>query len=156
MSRRPAPKFLVTVETPVVATHDLARWVLEVASRNQLKAEFPADRIRRCVGHRWKGAQEAPWLLRTGHGNRLRGSGGCHAAPLECRQHRPADLVNVLVTPVVRPAADRADTVAARIVHDLEHPAGAGLAELLKPEMALGDLVGALRPAEVGHHHRIA
>jgi len=35
-------------------------------------------------------------------------------------------------------------------------PAGAGLAELLKPEMALGDLVGALRPAEVGHHHRIA
>ncbi len=59
----------------------------------------------------------------------LRGSGGCHA--------------------------DGADTVAARIIHDLEQPAG-GLAELLKPEMALGDLVGALRPAEVGHHHRIA
>jgi len=76
-------------------------------------------------------------LLRTGHGNRLRGSGGCHAAPLECRQHRPANLVNVLVTPVARPVANGADTVAARIVHDLEHQAGAGL-------------------AEVGHHHRIA
>src|SRR6185437_8572757 len=54
------------------------------------------------------------------------------------------------------PVADRADTFACCSLDDLEHPALAGLGQLLVVLLALEDLLGAHGAAEVLHHRRVA
>ena len=80
---------------------------------------------------------------------------GCQSpdtSSLEGRDHRPPDLVDLLAAPGALPVADPADTLAGGFVDDLELP---GVGSLVA-RLAFGDLLRALRPAEVLHHLRIA
>src|SRR5438309_1141772 len=96
------------VESPIVASHDVAWRVFEIARLNQREADLPADRVGCCVGHGGKGVEKAARLFRPSHGDRLCGSRGRDATALEGREHRPAHLVDLLVPPGARPVADRA------------------------------------------------
>src|SRR5947207_5334945 len=129
---------------------------LEVALLQELEAELAADRVRGRVLDRREGMEVAVLSLPSGQVDRLLGRFARYAAALELRQHRPAGLVDGHVPPVLLPVADRAGGLAARLVHDLEHPARPGAADPLVAALALGELLLALRPAEVLGHGRIA
>ena len=65
-------------------------------------------------------------------------------------EHGPTGLIDLLAVPLALPVADPPRRLARRPVDDLERGVGALVACL-----ALGDLLGALRPAEVFHHRGI-
>src|SRR5205807_8165597 len=129
------------VESPIVASHDVTWRILKVARLNQREADLPADRVGCRVVHGGKGVEEAARLFRPSHGDRLRGSRGRDAAPLEGREHRPAHLVDLLVPPGARPVADRAKALTVGVGDDLEDPAATSVGGSLEPAMALRDLV---------------
>src|SRR4030095_6982754 len=66
----------------------------------------------------------------------------------------PADLVDLLCAPLLRPEADRADAGAAGEVDDLEHAIAA--LEALVAALTLAQLVRALGAAGVLGHARVA
>jgi len=47
------------IEAPIVAMHDVARRVLEVARLDEGEPDLPADRIRWFVGHGREGVEES-------------------------------------------------------------------------------------------------
>src|SRR3954470_2016777 len=100
----------------------MARRILEVEGPEQLEAELAADRVRGRVLDRREGVDEAVLALGTGavDGEPRRLAGDPTA--LELRQHRPPGLPDDRVAPVLLPVADRSGGLAARLVHDLEHP----------------------------------
>jgi hypothetical protein len=97
---------------------------------------------------------EAVLTVALGKLNRLRGRRYRDAAALELRHDHPADLVDLLVAPLLRPEADRADAGAGCHVDDLEHSIAA--LEALVAALPLAQLVRALGVAEVLGHARIA
>src|SRR4051794_12546648 len=109
----------------------MARRILEVEGPEQLEAELAADRVRGRVLDRREGMDEAVLALGAGAADRQARRLAGDPAALELRQHRPAGLPDGLVAPVLLPVADRAGALAARLVDDLEHPTGAGLADPL-------------------------
>src|SRR3954453_8060739 len=142
------------VQAPVVAGHEVPLRELELARLQQLEAELAADRVRRCVVDIREGVHEAVLAVILGNLDRLPGC--CHrdATALELRHDHPADLVDLVVAPLLRPETDRADAGAARRVDDLEH-AIAPL-ETLVATLALAQLVRTLGAAEVLSHARVA
>src|SRR5262249_44641157 len=100
------------------------------------------------------GVHEAMPVVAPGELHRLRGRRHRDAAALELRHDHPADLVDLLVTPVLRPEADRADARAACHVDDPEHAIAA--LEALVAALALAQLLRALWAAEVLGHARVA
>jgi hypothetical protein len=87
---------------------------------------------------------EAVPVVALGELDRLRGRRHRDAAALELRDNQPADLVDLLATPLLRPEADRANAGTARDVDDLEHAIAA--LESLVAFLALAQLVRALGP----------
>src|SRR5262245_44307019 len=73
--------------------------------------------------------------------------------PLELGYDHPTDLVDVLITPVLGPVADRADTGTARRVDDLEHAVAA--LEPLVAALTLAQLLRRLGSAQVLGHARV-
>src|SRR6266536_6490558 len=118
---------------------------LEVACLEQLEAKLAADCVRRRVVDVREGVHEAVFATALGKLDRLRGRGQRDAAALELRHDHPADLVDLLVAPLLRPEAHRADTCAARRVDNLEHAIAA--LEPLVTALTLAELVRALRAA---------
>ena len=127
---------------------------LELARVEQLKAEFATDSVRRRVVDVREGMHEAALVAGLGELDRLRGRGHRDAAALEFGHDHPTDLIDLLVTPLSRPEADRPDPGSARRVDDLEH-AIAPL-EALVAALTLAQLVRALGAAEVLGHARVA
>src|SRR6266542_2037756 len=127
---------------------------LEVACLEQLEAKLAADCVRRRVVEVREGVHEAVFAAALGKLDRLRGRGNRDAAALELRYDHPADLVDPLVAPLLRPEADRADASAGCHVDDLEHAIAA--LEALVAALTLAQLVRALGAAEVLGHARIA
>src|SRR5947209_2075898 len=105
---------------------------LELARLEQLEAQLATDRVRRRVVDVREGMHEAALALALGELDRLRGRRHRDPAALELWHDHPADLVDLLVAPLLRPEADRADAGAARHVDDLEH-AIAALETLVAP-----------------------
>ena len=88
--------------------------------------------------------------------DRLRSRRAGDPAPLERREHGPADLPHLLPAPLTLPGnTDRAGGLAAVVVDDLEDAAGVR-AHLLVASLAHGDLLGRLGTAQVLHHRRVA
>src|SRR4051795_10796507 len=85
-------------------------------------------------------------------GRRLPGD----SPPLELREDEPPGLVDRLAVPVALPVPDRADRLARIRVNDLEHPSLTRSGQSLENRLALGNLLRALRSAEVRRHLRIA
>ena len=125
-----------------------------LARLEQLEAELAADRVRRRVVDVREGVDEAVLGVALGELDRLRSPRHRDASALELRHDHPADLVDVLVAPLVRPEADRADADAGRHVDDLEHAIAA--LEALVAALTLAQLVRALGAAEVLGHARVA
>jgi hypothetical protein len=119
---------------------------LELARADQLEAELAADRVRRRVVDVREDVHEAVLAVALGQLDRLRGRRRRDAAALELRHDHPADLVDLLVAPLLRPEADRADAGAALHLDDLEHAIAADKA--LVAVLALAQLVRALGSAE--------
>ena len=99
------------VQAPVVAGHEVPHRELELARLEQLEAELAADRIRRRVVDVREGMHEALLVVALGDLDRLRGRRHRDAAALEFRHHHPADLVDLLVAPLLRPEAHRGCSV---------------------------------------------
>src|SRR6266536_4381181 len=142
------------VQAPVVAGHEVPLRELKLARLEQLEAEPAADRVRRRVVDVREGVHEAVLVVALGELDRVRGRRHRDAAALELRHDHPADLVDPLVAPLLRPEADRADAGAARRVDDLEHAIAA--LEALVAALTLAQLVRALGAAEVLGHARVA
>src|SRR5262245_12351500 len=94
---------------------------------------------------------ELDGTLVPGDRDRVAGGRRCDPSPLECRDDGPADLEDLLSVPLALPVADPAHTGARCLVDDLELPR----ARPFVVGLAFGDLLGALRPAEVHHHRRV-
>src|SRR5680860_1254987 len=91
------------LQAPVVAALELARRVLDLALSHQLKPQPPANGIRAVVVHGGEGVHVAVPRRRPQQVKSLRRCRGGYATPLERRQHRPADLVDLLITPTPFP-----------------------------------------------------
>src|SRR5215208_6766138 len=148
-AKRPSPSttslYGCQVELPVVAAHPAPRRILEPALLQQREAEPAADRVRRRVVDRRERVHEPVGAARAGAREHQRRRGHRDAAALERRAHRPADLVGRPAAPLALPEADRPGALPGRDVDDLEHARPGLLVALL----ALSDLLGALRTAEV-------
>lgn len=94
------------VQTPIVAAHRVAWWVLEIELPPQCEAGFPADRVRWRVIDRWKSVQGAmlPVAARPLHDFR-NGSRGDTLA-LKLWEHAKAGFLHILVLPFLLPVAD--------------------------------------------------
>src|SRR6185437_1991599 len=126
----------------------------ELARLEQLEAELAADRVRRRLVDVREGVHEAVLVVAAGELDRLRGRRYRDAAALELRHDHPADLVGLVIAPLLRPEADRADG-GARHVDDLEHAIAAAV-EALVTVLPLAQLVRALGAAKVLGHARVA
>src|SRR5262249_4598429 len=89
-----------------------------------------------------------------GERDRLRGGSEGDAPALELRHDHPADLVGLLLAPLLRPVADRADAGAALHVDDLEH--AIAFLETLVAGLTLSQLFRALGTSEMLGHTRVA
>src|ERR671934_119245 len=142
------------VQAPIVTGHEVSLRELELACLEQFEAELVADRVRRRVVDVREGVHKAVRVVALGELDRLRDRRHGDAAALELRHDHPADLVDLLTAPLLRPEADRADAGTARHVDDLEHTIAA--LEALVTALTLAQPVRALRTAEVLGHARIA
>src|SRR5487761_1183268 len=131
----------VSFQAPVVAGHEVPLRELELARLEQLKAELAADRVRWRIVNAREGVHEAVLVVALGELDRLRGRRPRDAAPLEIRHDHPTDLVDLLVAPLLRPEADRADASATRHVDNLEHTIAAR--EAIVADLALAQFVRA-------------
>src|ERR1700733_3211451 len=127
---------------------------LELARFEQFETEFAADHIRRRVVDVREGVHKAVLVIALGELDRLRGRTPRDAAPLLPRHDHPADLVDLLLAPLLRPEPDRADADAAPHVGDLEHAIAA--LETLVAALTPTQLFRALGTAEVLGHARVA
>src|SRR6266545_3373890 len=147
---------LEQLESPIIAAQVVPGRELEVESLEQREAELAADRIRGCVLDGRKRMEEPVFAFGPRGLDHQPGAGGREATPLEPRQHHPAGLIDRPAAPLLLPVADRADCLAGRGWDDLEHPASAGLGELLVPALPVRELLPAFRAAEMRGHRRIA
>jgi hypothetical protein len=91
-----------------------------------------------------EGVHEAVFVIALGELDRQHDRRHRDATALKLRHDHPADLVGLLVAPLLRPEADRAAAGAARHVDDLEHAIAA--LEALVAALPLAQLV---RPLSV-------
>jgi hypothetical protein len=143
------------VKTPVIALHETALGILELAFLDQGEPQLAADRVRWDIVNRWEGVQEPMLAVRPGHGNGLFGRHACNAPSLEPREHLPPDLIDRFTTPGALPVGDRPDPLAAGLQDNFAYPGRAFLCEPKEAGVALGNLLLALGAAQMPGHLRV-
>src|SRR4051812_10249994 len=139
------------LEPPVVAAQLVAGRVLDGARPEQGEPGLRADGVRGRVADRRERVQRAVPARRPHHGDQGGDRPRRDAAPLPAGQHGPPALADRLVPPGARPHADPAHPLAG---DGLDDGVGPGPGRDV-PRLALGDLLGRLRAAEVLHHRRV-
>jgi transposase len=84
------------IKTPVIAPHDTALGVLELAFLDECEPQFPTEGIRWWVVNRWESVQRPILAVRLGNGKSLGNRRARDTSSLECGKYRPAHLIDIL------------------------------------------------------------
>src|SRR5579863_4507380 len=97
------------VETPIVATQGVSRWILEIELAEVGESRPPAERVGRTIPNLGKGMQETTRVLEPDARNQCRKSLARQSFALVLGEDHPPGLIDELISPGLVPVADVAD-----------------------------------------------